>query len=129
MWPHTPCGCTQFMGILNHAAAAGHRCGDDKGQGGSGLGEAIGEDELHFFVQANAPGRDAAISEALDRQRKRALVFLPGEHIGIGAEWAGLQQFMPRAFSNAGHTTNGFPLAGIASAHNLSPPFRLMLAK
>ena len=115
----------ELVRVLDHAAAGGdRRAAHDRSVPGAACATPSLKTNSYRLLDAEPPGRDAAIAQSLRDALVRALVLLPGPHVGGAAERAGAICSRARSSSNAGQTTNGSPFAGnarIANSRSLSP--------
>jgi hypothetical protein len=88
--------------VFNHAATCGDGRGADKGEMRVGGANAFREHELHVLVEAYRTGRESAVGETLAENREWAFVFLPGQHVCVLPERAGIEQLLCAAFFKGG---------------------------
>ena len=71
---------------LDDAAAGGDRVGTDVLERGRRPADHVEEEEAHALLDADAPGRDAAVLQDLGHRLSRVLVLLPRADVGAEAD-------------------------------------------
>ena len=114
----------EFGGGFDGAAAVGDGCCAGGGEGGAGVGDAVGEDELRALLDSDAAGGDAGFLEGLGKEFVGVFVFVPGVDAGGfgGGEcgWFGFHALANAALFEDGQTMKGAPLAGRVQAKKRS---------
>jgi len=74
----------QLGGSFDAAAAEGDGGSADSGEGGAGVGDAVGEGELGALLDADLSGGDACFLQCFGDESVGVLVFVPGVDLGVG---------------------------------------------